>query len=568
MISIYAVFAGLATVACSLLAVIVYLLNRKGSLNRIFIFTIAFGAYSALSTYMVIQADSVETAYLWNKIGFMWPFFLALLLQFVMVFTETHLIKQKIRYIMLYGPAFLISILDLTTNEISGIPINGEWGYMFRNTNSIAGFTISLWSSILSIGAILLCLRYFLKTSEKNKKQQAKVITIGLAIPIIINLLTKAGMILFGWYIPYYGVGGNAILCVFIVYAILKYDLFNLNPSIAAENIIATMPDSFILTDSKGIILRANPALTNLLGYREKELVGKNVNSLLDEKQTPLLDEITQIEENKNLETQMITKDFAKTPVAISSSLIRNKKGEKIGITLIIHDLTRLKQYEEKILKNERLAAIGELAGMVSHDLRNPLSSMQAATYYLKKHNTKTDKISREMLDAIQVSIEYSNRIINDLLDYSREIKLKIEETTPKSLINSTLTLTPPPENVKVIDLTQDEPKIQVDKVHISRVFANLIKNAFDAMPNGGNLTIRNKRKEDTIEISFEDTGSGMTKEVIDKLWTPLFTTKIKGMGFGLSICKRIVEAHGGNIDVKSVLQKGTTFTIAIPVKN
>ena len=568
MISIYAVFAGLATVACSLLAVIVYLLNRKGSLNRIFIFTIAFGAYSALSTYMVIQADSVETAYLWNKIGFMWPFFLALLLQFVMVFTETHLIKQKIRYIMLYGPAFLISILDLTTNEISGIPINGEWGYMFRNTNSIAGFTISLWSSILSIGAILLCLRYFLKTSEKNKKQQAKVITIGLAIPIIINLLTKAGMILFGWYIPYYGVGGNAILCVFIVYAILKYDLFNLNPSIAAENIIATMPDSFILTDSKGIILRANPALTNLLGYREKELVGKNVNSLLDEKQTPLLDEITQIEENKNLETQMITKDFAKTPVAISSSLIRNKKGEKIGITLIIHDLTRLKQYEEKILKNERLAAIGELAGMVSHDLRNPLSSMQAATYYLKKHNTKTDKISREMLDAIQVSIEYSNRIINDLLDYSREIKLKIEETTPKSLINSTLTLTPPPENVKVIDLTQDEQKIQVDKVHISRVFANIIKNAFDAMPNGGNLTIRNKRKEDTIEISFEDTGSGMTKEVIDKLWTPLFTTKIKGMGFGLSICKRIVEAHGGNIDVKSVLQKGTTFTIAIPVKN
>ena len=172
------------------------------------------------------------------------------------------------------------------------------------------------------------------------------------------------------------------------------------------------------------------------------------------------------------------------------------------------------------------------------------------------------------MLDAIQVSIEYSNRIINDLLDYSREIKLKIEETTPKSLINSTLTLTPPPENVKVIDLTQDEQKIQVDKVHISRVFANIIKNAFDAMPNGGNLTIRNKRKEDTIEISFEDTGSGMTKEVIDKLWTPLFTTKIKGMGFGLSICKRIVEAHGGNIDVKSVLQKGTTFTIAIPVKN
>jgi len=100
----------------------------------------------------------------------------------------------------------------------------------------------------------------------------------------------------------------------------------------------------------------------------------------------------------------------------------------------------------------------------------------------------------------------------------------------------------------------------------MTRVFINIIKNAVDAMPKGGALAIRSKKSNDNIEFSFTDTGQGMTKCVLDKLWSPLFTTKAKGMGFGLPICKRMVEAHRGKISVKSAIAKGSTFTITVPI--
>ena len=116
-----------------------------------------------------------------------------------------------------------------------------------------------------------------------------------------------------------------------------------------------------------------------------------------------------------------------------------------------------------------------------------------------------------------------------------------------------------------MINETEDEPELTVDVEKMKRVFSNVIKNAFDAMPNGGVLTIRSDKTENHVCFSFIDTGTGMSEETLQKLWTPLFTTKAKGMGFGLPICERIVEAHGGKISVESNVGKGTTLAITIP---
>jgi signal transduction histidine kinase len=223
---------------------------------------------------------------------------------------------------------------------------------------------------------------------------------------------------------------------------------------------------------------------------------------------------------------------------------------------------------QEQLLKAERLAAIGELAAMVGHDLRNPLTGIIGATYYLKtKLGPEMDKKTEEMLEIIERDIEYSNKIVNDLIEYSREIQLELTETTPKSITNEALTLVKIPQNIRVRDLTKDEPKIKIDAERMKRVFVNIIQNAIDAMPEGGELTITSDELSGSLEIAFADTGVGMSKEIMEKLWTPLFTTKAKGMGLDLSTCKRIVEAHGGNISVESAVDEGTIFTVTIPVK-
>jgi len=239
------------------------------------------------------------------------------------------------------------------------------------------------------------------------------------------------------------------------------------------------------------------------------------------------------------------------------------------------HDFSRFGNDETSILADaikdaisQRLAAIEELAGMVGHDLRNPLAGINGAAYYLRtRYESRLDTKGKEMLKIIEDSVIYSNKIVDDLLEYSRKIRLQYVDTTPNMLMKAAFSLVSLPKNIKLIDLTENKTKIKVDAEKMNRVFINLINNSVDAMPEGGLLTIENKNVRNSIEFSFTDTGIGMSKETLKKICSPLFTTKAKGMGFGLPISKRIVEAHGGSLSFASTVGKGTKATIILPTK-
>jgi PAS domain S-box-containing protein len=252
-----------------------------------------------------------------------------------------------------------------------------------------------------------------------------------------------------------------------------------------------------------------------------------------------------------------------------NAQLIASLREAREQLEQKVDERTReLKKSQEQLLKAQRLAVIGELAGMVGHDLRNPLTSIAGATYYMKKRpNSKSDGKIMEMLELVEKNIVYSNKIINDLLDYSREMKLDLIESTPKSLIKEALRLVEIPKNIRLVNSTENKPKMTADGEKLKRAIVNLIKNAVDAMPRGGALAIKNRRLCGNVEFTFSDTGAGMKRETLAKLWTPLFTTKAKGMGFGLAISKRIIDAHGGSISVTSKHGKGTTFTVTLPIK-
>jgi PAS domain S-box-containing protein len=227
----------------------------------------------------------------------------------------------------------------------------------------------------------------------------------------------------------------------------------------------------------------------------------------------------------------------------------------------------QLKDANERLIKSERLAAIGELAGMVGHDLRNPLAGIKNAVYFLKKKgSTISEAQSKEMLEIIDKAIDRSDKIINDLLDYAREMHLEFTKYAACTLVDEAVRMIQVPDRIQIVNYVDEDAWIWVNFDKMMRVFMNLIKNAIDAMPQNGTLKISSCKTKNHIEIAFADTGMGIPSETLSKIFTPLFTTKAQGMGFGLAICKRIIEAHGGKITVKTVLNKGTTFTITLPL--
>jgi signal transduction histidine kinase len=237
---------------------------------------------------------------------------------------------------------------------------------------------------------------------------------------------------------------------------------------------------------------------------------------------------------------------------------------------LIDERTKELKEAQEKLLKSQKLAAIGEVAAMVGHDLRNPLQAI-VNTLYLAEKNLMSPSdyvLINERLETIKSQVEYMNKIVSDLQDYSRPLNPQLVETDISNLIDDMLLSVTLPENIRVsVQVGEAFPSLKVDPTMIKRVLTNLVTNAQQAMPDGGQLTIKLSKTGETVLISVQDTGIGIPDENLDKLFKPLFTTKSKGQGLGLAVCKRMIEALNGTIIVVSTVDVGSTFTIKLPVK-
>jgi signal transduction histidine kinase len=229
-----------------------------------------------------------------------------------------------------------------------------------------------------------------------------------------------------------------------------------------------------------------------------------------------------------------------------------------------------LEHVQEKLIRSERLAAVGELASGVGHELRNPLNVIRNCAYLLNMALTdKGDEESANTLKVLDKQIDVANKIVTDLLDFTRikqPAQVKVDLST---MIKESLSYTAIPEQVKVnINLNGHTNNVRTDPEQIGRVFTNLISNAIQAM-NGksGELDISSEATDSQVSIKFKDTGCGIPEENLPKIFEPLFTTKPKGIGLGLAISRRLVEQNGGKIEVASQVGKGTTFTVKLPIE-
>jgi len=230
-----------------------------------------------------------------------------------------------------------------------------------------------------------------------------------------------------------------------------------------------------------------------------------------------------------------------------------------------------LRETQEQLIRSEKLAAIGQLASGVSHELRNPLGAIKNAVFYIRRRVARTELPTTEprvleFLDIMDEEVNVANKVITDLLGFSRVAKPTVSPVNAAGVIEDALRHAPQPENIDLVkNINENLPMVMVDADQIRQVFINIILNAQQAMSKDGRLDIHARSKGEFVEVEFADTGCGIPESDIDKIFDPLFTTKAKGIGLGLSVCKSVLERHGGDIRVESKAGRGTTFTVSLP---
>jgi len=241
----------------------------------------------------------------------------------------------------------------------------------------------------------------------------------------------------------------------------------------------------------------------------------------------------------------------------------------------MVEERTRdLRATQELLVQREKLAVLGQLAGGVAHELRNPLAGIKNAVYYLKMILGSQDQDVDEMVDILEREVQASAGIIDSLLGFARVKSPEQQSVSINDVVSKVLERVSMPGNVEVVtDLDGSLPELEGDSDHLSQVLGNFVANAVQAMPDGGKLTISSAvcalermGGHECVAITVRDTGVGIPGEDLERLFEPLFTTKAKGIGLGLALAKILVEGHGGTIDVHSEVGVGSAFTVRLPV--
>jgi two-component system cell cycle sensor histidine kinase/response regulator CckA len=348
-----------------------------------------------------------------------------------------------------------------------------------------------------------------------------------------------------------------------------------------------TTQDGIMARDPQGKMINCNQAYAKMLGYSKKELRNMDIKDLLPERwleqRYRIVNKVLQTGRSVLFEREYRRMDGSVFPASVRTWRLTDGKGKVIGVWSIVRDITEQKQMQkdlEKIIEertkqlkdSERLVAIGQTAGMVGHDLRNPLQTVIGELYLAKNEVESLDdgEARRNLEESIHVIEEqagYMDKIVSDLQAFVQPVRMDKIPLGLKELVTDVLASVAIPYNIEVQQQIDDDfPQLKADPHLLKRVLINLVTNSVQAMPNGGKLILTGQvNPEGHVYVTVEDTGVGIPDSIKNQIFTPLFTTKPRGQGFGLAVCKRVMEAHGGTISFDSTEGKGTKFTLQFP---
>lgn len=342
------------------------------------------------------------------------------------------------------------------------------------------------------------------------------------------------------------------------------------------ENIVRSISSGVFTADKDGRITSFNPAAQESTGYSLAQVQGRAWREVFNWHSDRPLDVPDEGAAHMRFEVECVRADGNRLVLGMTLSPLQ-ECGETTGMVGVFKDLTQIRDLEEEMRRKDWMASLGEMSAGMAHEIRNPLGALAGAMQMLRK-DLHADETSQRLMDIAIREATRLNTIITEFLQYARPPALNLAEHDLNKLLAETLDLVQHEAQARVNIRIETKPSCealvgQVDQNQLKQVFWNLATNAFDAMSKGGRLTIATGcrpidvggRKGDVIEISFQDTGEGISKKNLDNIFLPFFTTKTQGSGLGLAAVHRIVDLHGGWIKVESKEHGGSRFVVCLP---
>jgi two-component system sensor histidine kinase HydH len=335
-----------------------------------------------------------------------------------------------------------------------------------------------------------------------------------------------------------------------------------------SQNILENMADGLLSAGLDGKVATGNPEASRILGMAGKDPKGQELKSLLPEVAEAFGAVLEGRRGKREFEVALRGGGTSPTPVGVALSPLKSEEGEITGAVLLLRDLTEVRRLEERIRESEKLAAIGQMAATVAHEIRNPLSSLKGfAQLFARKFTEGSPEAGYAALMVREV--DRLNRTISDLLFYSRPVSLRRGRVNISHLLGETVRLLEPDFRSKgqTVELdSADEVAAEVDPDQMSRVFLNVLLNAHQAAGEGGRISVTVSENGGSCRVEVGNSGPGMAPESAARAFEPFFTTREKGSGLGLSIVKKIVDLHEGRVTLESSAEEGTKVVIELPL--
>jgi signal transduction histidine kinase len=461
------------------------------------------------------------------------------------------------------------------TPWVIGGAVQTPWGWGYQ-----VGFAYPLFYATTMAGvirAIGVARQIVRRSSSQAELRHRPWLAIGVAIPLVVSSVTDVVLPILGVQVPLLGTASFAMLGVLLLSTHHRFGFSILKPGGFADEILSILPDGVALLHHDERIRTANLGLIRLSGYREDRLEGMFLSELL----TWSFGELPRTAHE--VECELIQPGGKRIPVTASFSTLSDRQGNDIGQVLIVRDLREVAELRSRLLMSARMAAVGELAAGVAHEINNPIAFVRANLSHLQAHW----KILRDSLrddpgplrdlalegdEMIEESLEGVDRaaeIVRGVKNFSHAGSGAREPTDLNPLLDEVLRMaeTELRGRAEVESVYAEIPTVSCTPQEIKQVFLNLVLNAGQAIDTGGSIRVETRSGDDEVIVLIEDDGTGIVAEIMDRIFDPFFTTKVvgEGTGLGLGIAYQIVKSHGGEIRVNSEPGVGTRFAVHLP---